>query len=159
MFALLAFLICAILYLRMQLRAYSDYSMRVLIYASLYAPERVTVDEVAAAFAISRHHLVKVVHELGRRGYLDTQRGIGGGFTLGRPPEEIHLGDIIRLGEQTETVIGCIDRKDQQCRLFPACRLKQVLDEAAHSFFAVLDQYSLADLIKQSKDMRAALRR
>jgi Rrf2 family transcriptional regulator, nitric oxide-sensitive transcriptional repressor len=143
----------------MQLRAYSDYSIRVLMYAGLQAPERVTVDEVAAVFAISRHHLVKVVHELGRRGYLDTQRGIGGGFTLGRSSEEIQLGDIVRLGEQTETVIGCIDRKDQQCRLFPACRLKQVLDEAAHSFFAVLDQYSLADLIKQSKDMRAALRR
>lgn len=157
-FCLLGLLIEVIFRWQMQLRAYSDYSIRVLMYAALHAPERVTVDEVAAAFAISRHHLVKVVHELGRSGYLDTQRGIGGGFTLGRPPEEIQLGDIVRLGEQTETVIGCIDKKNQQCRLFPACRLKGVLDEAAGAFFAVLDEYSLADLIMQPNNMRAALR-
>lgn len=142
----------------MQLRTYSDYSIRVLMYAALQSPERATVDEVAEAFSISRHYLVKVVHELGRSGYLDTHRGLGGGFTLGRPPEEIRLGDVVRMGEGTETVIGCIDTKDKQCQLLPACRLKGVLDEAAAAFFDVLDRYTLADLIKQPKKMRTVLR-
>ncbi len=142
----------------MQLRAFSDYSIRVLMYAALRAPERATVDEVAAAFRISRHHLVKIVHELGRCGYLDTHRGIGGGFTLARPPQQIHLGEVVRLGEESETVIGCTDRMDRQCRLHPACRLKSALDEAAAAFFRVLDHYSLADLVKQPAKMRAALR-
>jgi Rrf2 family transcriptional regulator, nitric oxide-sensitive transcriptional repressor len=142
----------------MQLRAYSDYSIRVLMYAALQSPERTTVDEVAEAFSISRHHLVKVVHELGRSGYLDTHRGLGGGFTLARPPEQIRLGDIVRLGEETETVIECTDIKKGQCRLFPACRLKRVLDKAAGAFFGILDHYTLADLIKQPKEMRTALR-
>lgn len=142
----------------MQLRTYSDFSIRVLMYAALHSPERVTVDEVAEAFAISRHHLVKVVHDLGRNGYLDTHRGLGGGFTLARRPEEIRLGDIVRLGEETETVIGCTNKKNQQCRLFPVCRLKGALDEAAGAFFAVLDRYSLADLVGEPKGMRAALR-
>lgn len=142
----------------MQLRTYSDFSIRVLMYAALHNPERVTVDQVAEAFAISRHHLVKVVHDLGRNGYLDTHRGLGGGFTLARRPEEIRLGDIVRLGEETETVIGCTNKKNQQCRLFPVCRLKGALDEAAGAFFAVLDRYSLADLVGEPKGMRAALR-
>jgi Rrf2 family nitric oxide-sensitive transcriptional repressor len=142
----------------MHLRAYSDYSIRVLMYAALRAPERVTVDEVAEAFSISRHHLVKVVHELGMGGYLDTHRGIGGGFTLARSPHQIHLGDVVRFGEASETVIECTDRMDRQCRLLPACRLKSALDEAAAAFFSVLDQYSLADLVKQPAKMRAALR-
>lgn len=142
----------------MQLRTYSDFSIRVLMYAALHNPGRVTVDEVAEAFAISRHHLVKVVHDLGRNGYLDTHRGLGGGFNLARRPEEIRLGDIVRLGEATETVIGCTDKKNQQCRLFPVCRLKGALDEAARAFFAVLDRYSLADLVGEPKGMRAALR-
>ncbi len=142
----------------MHLRAYTDYSIRVLMFAALHAPERVTVDEVAEAFSISRHHLVKVVHELGRHGYLDTHRGLGGGFTLARPPHHIHLGDVVRLGEASETVIECTNKKDQQCRLFPTCRLKSALDEAAAAFFGVLDQYSLADLVKQPARMRAALR-
>lgn len=141
----------------MQLSAYSDYSFRVLMHAALRNPERTTVDEVAQAFGISRHHLVKIVHDLGRQGYLKTHRGIGGGFTLGRPADQILLGDIVRLGEETETVIECTDQQTHQCRLFPACRLKDVLDEAASAFFAVLDDYSLADLLKQPSKMRTAL--
>lgn len=85
------------------------------------------------------------------------QRGAGGGFTLALPPEKIRLGDIVRLGEETETVIECKDSQGQPCRLRPACRLKGVLDEAAAAFFRVLDGYSVADLVKQPAKMRAAL--
>lgn len=142
---------------RMRLSVYSDYSCRVLMQAALRQPERVTVDEVAGTFGISRHHLVKVVHDLGRSRYLQTQRGIGGGFTLARPAEEIRLGDVVRLGEETDLVIECRDKQSQLCRIAPACRLKGVLDEEAAAFFAVLDGYTLADLVKQPVKMRAVL--
>ena len=141
----------------MQLSTYSDYSIRVLMQTALRAPARVTVDEVADTFGISRHHLVKVVHDLGRSRYLTTHRGVGGGFTLARPAEAIRLGDIVRLGEETETVINCVDGEKRRCRLLPACRLKAVLDEAAAGFFEVLDRYSLADVVKQPAKMRAVL--
>lgn len=141
----------------MRLRTYSDYSLRVLMYAALRHPERVTVDEVGEAFGISRHHLVKVVHDLGRSGYLATHRGVGGGFTLARSPEKICLGDIVRLGEEGEAVIECADRGDRRCRIFPVCRLKGALDEAAAAFFGVLDNYSLSDLLRRPSRMRATL--
>ncbi|MBI2948828.1 MAG: Rrf2 family transcriptional regulator [Verrucomicrobia bacterium] len=141
----------------MRLSAYSDYSLRVLMQAALRDPGRVTVDEVAETFGISRHHLVKVVHDLGCNGYLATHRGVGGGFTLARPPDEIRLGDIVRLGEESKTVIDCLDAEKRACRLLPSCRLKGVLDEAAAAFFAVLDGYTLADLVKQPSRMRAVL--
>jgi Rrf2 family transcriptional regulator, nitric oxide-sensitive transcriptional repressor len=157
-FSLIPSTTCAKLSCRMQLRAYSDYSIRVLMFAALRSPERVTVDEVAEAFSISRNHLVKIVHDLGCRGYLDTHRGVGGGFTLARRPQEIRLGDIVRWGEETETVIACTDKRKQQCRLLPACRLKGVLDEAAAAFFGVLDAYTLVDLVKRPRKLRAELR-
>lgn len=141
----------------MKLSTYSDYAVRVLMQTALRSPERVTVAEVAQTFDISRHHLVKVVHDLGRSGYLVTQRGIGGGFTLARAPETIRLGDILRLGEETDTVIDCQEDKNCFCRLLPACRLKDVLDEAAAAFFAVMDRYTLADLVQQPSEMRAVL--
>ena len=141
----------------MRLSAYSDYSFRVLLHAVLRSPDRVTVDEVAEAYGISRHHLVKVVHDLGRTGYLETHRGIGGGFVLAVPPGKIRLGDIVRLGEESETVIDCTDRQMHPCQLNPACRLKRVFDDAAAAFFAVLDGCTLADLVKQPSRMRAAL--
>lgn len=141
----------------MRLSAYSDYSLRVLMQAALRHPERVTVDAVAATFGISCHHLVKVVHDLGRQGYLQTHRGVGGGFTLALPPHAIRLGDIVRLGEESEVVIECRDAGTTPCRLAPACRLKGVLDEAASAFFAVLDRHTLADLVKHPARLRTAL--
>lgn len=141
----------------MELSAYSDYAFRVLMQTALSHPNRVTVKDVAETFDLSRHHLVKVVHDLGRSGYLQTHRGTGGGFTLALPPEKIRLGDIVRLGEEAETVINCVDKPERPCRLFPACRLKSVLDEAAAAFFAVLDGYTLADLVKHPVKMRNVL--
>ena len=141
----------------MRLSANSDYALRVLMQAALRSPERVTVDQVAGTFGISRHHLVKVVPDLSRNGYLQAQRGIGGGFTLSRPREEIRLGEVVRLGEEIETVIDCMDKPNRPCRIVPACRLKGVLDEAAAAFFAVLDGYTLADLMRQPSSMRAVL--
>jgi Rrf2 family transcriptional regulator, nitric oxide-sensitive transcriptional repressor len=141
----------------MRISTYSDYALRVLMHAALRRPERSTVDEVANAFSISRHHLVKIVHDLGRHGYLATQRGIGGGFTLALPPEKIGIGDVVRLGEESETVIDCKDRRNRFCQIFPACRLKVVLDEAAASFFAVLDSYTLEDLLGQQSALKDLL--
>lgn len=141
----------------MQISAYSDYSLRVLMHAALRSPARVTIDEVASAFAISRHHLVKIVHDLGRNGYLETYRGIGGGFTLARQADKISVGDVVRLGEESETVIECRERREGPCRIRSVCRLKGVLDEAAAAFFAVLDCYSLADLVAKPSPLRQAL--
>ncbi|MCP5426386.1 MAG: Rrf2 family transcriptional regulator [Gammaproteobacteria bacterium] len=141
----------------MQLKTYSDHALRVLMQAALRHPNRVTVDEVADTYGISRHHLVKIVHNLGRHGYLETHRGVGGGFTLGRRPDEIRLGEIVRFGEGIDTVIDCYDAENRACKLFPACRLKGVLDEAAAAFFSVLDDYTLADLVKRPAKMRKAL--
>lgn len=136
--------------------ACSDFSFRVLMPAALRSPEGVTVDEVADTFGISRPRLEKRVHGLGRNGYLRTRRGIGGGFTLARPPEKLRLEYIIRLGEESDAVIDCADQPGRPCRLGPACRLKAVLDEAAAAFIAVLDGYSRADLVKPPTRMRSA---
>lgn len=141
----------------MRLSTYSDYAVRVLMQAALRRPERVTVDEVADTFGISRHHLVKIVHDLGRSGHLATRRGIGGGFTLALRPDEIRLGDVIRFGEGSNTVIDCKDRDDRMCPMLPACRLKTVLDEAAEAFFCVLDRYTLQDLVEQPHAIRQLL--
>lgn len=141
----------------MRLSAYTDYSIRVLMQTAICRPRRLTVPEVAETFGISANHLVKIVHDLASNGYLVTQRGAGGGFTLARDPEEIRLGDIVRLGEEHDTVIDCREGANRMCRLVPVCRLKRVLDEASAAFFAVLDGYSLGDIVRNPAKMRAVL--
>lgn len=142
---------------RMQLSAFSDYSLRALMHAALRNPELVTIDEVAAAFDISRNHLVKVVHHLGIHGYLSTRRGVGGGFTLARPAKEISLGAVVRQTEGNKAVVDCRDRNSELCRIFPVCRMKAILNEAASVFFEALDRYTLADLVRTPSPMKQLL--
>ena len=142
----------------MRLSKFSDYSLRVLMHAALRAPALITIDEVAKAFGISRNHLVKVVHALGINGFLATRRGIGGGFTLGLPLQKIGIGDVVRLTEADEIVIDCKNRQGCLCRIFPACRLKGALDNAASVFYSALDNYTLDDLVKPASEMKALLK-
>lgn len=142
----------------MRLSVYSDYALRVLMHAALRSPHRTTIDDVAEAYKISRNHLGKVVYELSQKGFLITRRGIGGGFTLGHSPSQICVGEVIRMTEQDDSVIDCVSRTNEPCTVFPACRLRKVLAEAAQAFYGALDQYTVADLVKRRGEMRELLR-
>ena len=83
----------------MRLTVYTDYSLRVLMYASLKGGALATIQEVADVYGISKAHLMKVAYELGRHGFLETVRGRNGGLRLGRAANEIGLGDIVRVTE------------------------------------------------------------
>lgn len=137
-----------------RLSLYTDYALRLLMFAAARHPGRCTIDEVANAYRISRHHLVKVVHDLGRAGVLQTFRGVGGGFSLGRAPDEITVGSVVRLGEENESVIDCLRAGDHPCRLFQGCELKRVLDQAEAAFLEVVDRCTLEDLCKGSPRLR-----
>ena len=140
----------------MQLTRYTDYSLRVLIFLAIQPPaRRSTINEIADRFTISRNHLVKIVHRLGQLGYVRTIRGKGGGLCIGAEPGEINLGAVVRDTEATLDVVNCTD---PYCPVAPACRLKGVLNEARDAFLAVLDRYTLADLIHNRAQLASLLR-
>jgi Rrf2 family nitric oxide-sensitive transcriptional repressor len=130
----------------MRLTAYSDYSLRLLMYAALKDPELVTIQEVADVYRISRNHLMKVAFQLGRGGFLDTVRGRGGGLRLARKPDKIGLGEIIRSTEEDMTMVECFDPASTGCAIVKSCRLRGALSRALGAYLAVLDEYTLADL-------------
>ena len=130
----------------MHINSYTDYSLRVLIHAAAKSPALVTVQEVANAFRISKNHLMKVINELARAGFLTTVRGRNGGFTLARPATEIRVGDVVRFAEKGSVLVECFDPANNHCVITPVCKLKFDLHEAQEAFYAVLDRRSIADL-------------
>ncbi len=135
----------------MQLTYFTDYALRVLIYAAVRSRSRCLTSDVATAFGMSRHHVVKVVNELRHLGYLDTTRGRDGGFALARQAAGIRIGEVVRRTEGSMALVECFNRDTNTCPLSPACGLKGVLREAFDAFLAVLDRATLADLVAEPR--------
>lgn len=139
----------------MRLTSYTDYSLRVLIYLSIRDREELaTIQEIADHYNISKNHLMKVVYELGKAGYLVNIRGRNGGLKLARRPEDIRVGDVIRDMEEDFHTVECFDPTKNACIISPACRLKNVLHEALTAYFDVLDRYTLADLVVDKERLK-----
>lgn len=130
----------------MRLTAYSNFALRVLQLSALRHPELTRTEQVATAHGISRAHVNKVVHELGRAGFLETHRGRGGGFRLARPADEIRVGDVLRATEGTGDLVECFQPGRSSCPLIGVCELSDALHRAERAFYAVLDDVSVADL-------------
>lgn len=126
----------------MRLTLYSDYSMRVLVYLATHADRLCSIAEIARGYGISQNHLMKVVNDLVRAGYVESVRGRFGGIRLARPAEALNVGDIIRHTEEGFDLVDC-----PNCVIAPACGLRRVLCEAVRAFLDVLDRYTVADLV------------
>ena len=107
----------------MQLTAYTDYSLRVLMYLAVHEDRLVTISEIAAVYDISKNHLMKIVHQLGQEGFVETVRGRGGGLRLGKPASHIVLGHVVRRMEPHFNLVECFDSTTNCCPLTPICRL------------------------------------
>lgn len=134
----------------MRLTRYTDYAIRVLLYLGA-RPERLcSISEISGAYRISQNHLMKVVNDLVREGYVASVRGRFGGIRLGRAATEINVGDVIRHTEDGFDLVDCAS-----CVIAPACGMNSVLNQALAAFMAVLDSYTLEDLLARRMDISA----
>lgn len=142
----------------MRLTLYTDYSLRVLIFlGSKKSGSLSTIQEISDTFSISKNHLTKVVHELGRLGYIDTVRGRGGGIRLRLQPDDINVGKLVRATEDDFHLVECFSQERNACILSPVCRLKGILNEALLAYLHVLDQYTLADFLVNYEELASIL--
>jgi Rrf2 family transcriptional regulator, nitric oxide-sensitive transcriptional repressor len=141
----------------MRLTLFTDYAFRSLIFLGLKGEESGRIREIAEHYGISEHHLTKVVQKLARAGFVKTLRGRGGGLRLARPAAEIGVGAVVRAVEDDLALVECFTPAGA-CVIRRSCGLKGVLGEALGAFLAVLDRYTLADLLVAGAELRTALR-
>lgn len=133
----------------MRLTLHTDYALRMLIYMAACPDRFCTVNDVAEAYGLSRNHLLKVAQTLRHIGLVETTRGRAGGIRLARAPDKIGVGALVRATEAEFSLAECMQSQgDTCCAISPACRLKGMLHEALAAFLAVLDKYTLADIVR-----------
>ena len=129
----------------MRLTAFTDFALRALMRLAGEPTRSFATGEIAAEFGISRNHLAKVVRDLADGGFIATQRGVGGGFSLARPPQSITLGQVVRTLERKQGLVECFREDGGNCVLTPRCRLKAKLAAAREAFLRELDATTLAE--------------
>ncbi len=131
----------------MRLTAYTNYALRTLMYCALHPGKTVRVEDVSQAYGISRAHLLKAARQLGQLGYLENTRGRSGGIQLGRPPESIIIGEVVRHTEEQDAFVECFNPATNTCPLIGLCKVSLLFRTAISAFFTELDKVTLADMI------------
>ena len=142
----------------MQLTLFSDYTLRTLMYLGAHPGQVVPASAISEAYGTSSDHMAKAAKWLTQRGYVTAQRGKTGGLLLARDPHTICVGALLRETEPRLDLVECFDREHNTCPIAPTCKLKNALYQAREAFFAVLDGYTLADLLTNRDQLVPLLR-
>lgn len=140
----------------MRLSLHADYALRTLMYLAVHDGHR-SIGEIAKSYGISKNHLMKVAQRLVAEGFVDAVRGRSGGLRLARPADQINVGQVARVMEETGNFVECFNPATNACVITPACGLRHVLADALEAFFQHLDRYSLADLVRNPGSVRESL--
>jgi len=141
---------------RVRLTLHTDYALRMLIYAALRPGGVCTVSEVSTAYGLSRNHLLKVAATLRDLGLIVTIRGRAGGIRLAVAPARINIGALVRATGEDFELVECLQSRGR-CPISGACGLTGMVVEATNAFHAVLDKYSLADIVRQGSALMPLL--
>ncbi|MCY3597088.1 MAG: Rrf2 family transcriptional regulator [Rhodospirillales bacterium] len=141
----------------MRLTHRTDYALRVLMYLAVNGEGLATISEIAGHYGISRNHVARVVWELGRADFVETVRGRGGGLRLARAAETISVGATARCTEGTIPLAEHSPGGADSLPITSRCIYREVLAQAGEAFFVVLDRYTVGDLVKGNRRLRAGL--
>ena len=136
----------------MQLTQFTDYSLRALIYVAL-RQDSCTIKDITDAYGISNNHMTKIIHNLSKMGLIKTMRGKSGGILMVAQPKTINLGQLIEQLEPHFDLVPCFNKTKANCCIAQACKLKWILHEARTAFFAVLNQYTLEDVLHSKANL------
>lgn len=141
----------------MRLTNFTNYALRMLQYAAIRGDKISRVPDIAMVHRASVHHMIKVASLLGREGYLETIRGRSGGVRLARPPEDITVGEVVRITEAPLELAECFNPETNTCPLIGACNLSRTWHRALEAFLDVLDNITIADIASNRGELLGRL--
>ena len=140
----------------MRLTQRTDYALRMLMYLATNG-EVASVGDIAARFRLSPNHVMKVAQELAKAGWVEAQRGRGGGVALAVDPRTLKIGDVVRRMEPDFRLVECFEPTGNDCVVTRACRLRGVIEQALELFLGRLDAVTLADLMEDRRALAKLL--
>ena len=133
-----------------------DYALKTLLELALnYNKGVMSIEELAEKGDIPKKFLEQVLLSLKKAGFVDSKRGVDGGYFLARPPEAITIGEVVRFLEGPIEPISCAGKKDYpECKDFPYCVFKDIWSQVAIATSLVVDTVTFAELVRRVGNKR-----
>lgn len=125
----------------------TDYAIRALAYMAGRKKGLVSAAELVKALKIPRQFLRGILQELGRRKFVESHKGVGGGFRLVKRPSSIYMTDIIEVFQGPFSLNECLLKKNI-CPNKGACLLGKKIAVISKYVESEIGSISIADLIK-----------
>ena len=124
------------------------YALRIMIDLAQHNDgEYMVLMDIAQRQNIAEKYLEGIVASLSRLGYLQAQRGRGGGYRLARAPEEYPVGGILRAAEGHLAPVACLKTGENDCPNAADCITLPLWKELDRRIDGYLDSVTLADLL------------
>ncbi len=136
----------------MKISTRGRYALRLMLELALNEGDQyMTIKSISQRQGISGKYLEQIISSLNRGGLVKSTRGSQGGYKLARPAEEYTVGMIIRQIEGSLAPVACMDDSDNQCQRHNKCVTLEVWRQVHEAVNEVIDNISLADLVKKAR--------
>lgn len=127
-----------------------EYALRAIVHLAACSPEAQTTDLIAVATKVPKAYLSKVLQNLSRAGLVHSQRGIGGGMTLTKKPDELTILDVVNAVEPIVRIRECpLGLRSHGIHL---CPLHRRMDNALAMVEDAFRQTTLAEVLGQPNE-------
>ncbi len=139
----------------MKITKKGEYAMRALVDLALnYGRGMRQIQEIVREEVIPGKFLEQILVVLKNAGFVHSKRGVGGGYFLSKPPDEISLGEVIRLIDGPLAPLGCVSQNLQEkCPREITCGIRSVMLDVSNATTEILDRVTLADVCNRTKGM------
>ena len=128
------------------------YALHALVELSNFS-EPVDVSKLASLTDLPKAFLAKLLQHLSKKGFINSFKGINGGFVLAKKPSEIKIIDIFKaLEDKNSFVFYCSNEEEGCVRKNSFCKIRPFLVNLEKEFLYIIKDYTLLDVIRMSTD-------
>lgn len=137
----------------MRISKKAEYALRALVAMARTTARSSSIHELASSERIPIKFLEQILLALRRAGILNSKRGVGGGYTLVRPPEDIRIGEVIAVFDGQIAPVPCAAERPTESCSCPdprTCPLRLMMTDIRRDLATLLDERTLDDMLRLS---------
>jgi Rrf2 family protein len=141
----------------MRLSLRGEYALRALLVLGLhYDQPLVRIQTISEEQNISKRFLEQILNELKSAGFVESRRGVMGGYRLAKPPQEITIAAVVRHVDGALAPVSCVSERFYEkcsCPDESRCAIRSAMKEVRDAIVRVVEHITIAELCTRSREL------